>query len=579
MNALCLRELGIEGSALISSNNKTLFGVKISRNHVSFNVVKMKLKKEEKTGTRIHAVMQSEVKGHETYHDDLRKSKGLFKVDVVCEEELKEKGFIGLRKTKLVCTIGPSCCLLEDLENMAKAGMNVARLNMCQNSREWHESVIRNIKKLNEEKGYCVSIMMDTEGSQNHVVDHGASSSIKAEDGSIWEFTTEKYEGCLPFTVQSKFEGFSEAIRVGDELVIDGGMAKFEVIGIGNNLRCKCTGPGLLLPRAKLSFWRDGKLVARNDVLPILLEKDWSDIEFGISKGVDFIAMSFVKNGHDVYHLKNYLSSISNSTKVLAKIESLESLQNLEEIVEASDGIMIARGDLGVEIPLEQIPSVQKDIVDICRRLNKPVIVASQLLESMIEYPIPTRAEVADVSEAVRQYADALMLSGESAIGAHCEKAVSVLCTTSTRMERWSRELNKQSALPHDKPGGSFPDQVAEQICDCAVQMADNLGLDAIFAFTRRGQMASLLSRNRPNSPIFAFTNYHSTRMALTLCWGVTPVLIELSDEVEQNLEKTIAMLKTKRMIKEGDCILVVTDIIPSDAAPTVFQSILVKTI
>lgn len=279
-------------------------------------------------------------------------------------------------------------------------------------------------------------------------------------------------------------------------------------------------------------------------------------------------------------HLRDYLTTTSSKAiKVLAKIESVESLRRLEGIVEASDGIMIARGDLGVEIPLEQIPSVQKDITYVCRQLNKPVIVASQLLESMVEYPTPTRAEVADVSEAVRQYADALMLSGESAIGSYGMKALSVLRTTSTRMEQSCREENRQTLLHQRKLGASLPDQIAEQICNCAVEMADNLGVDAIFVYTRHGKMASLLSRNRPNPPIFAFTNDNSTQMALNLQWGVTPLLTDLSDDMEGNVKKTVELIKAKGMIKKDDAILVVSDIIPISTAQTIFQSIQVMTI
>ncbi|GFP88658.1 pyruvate kinase isozyme a chloroplastic [Phtheirospermum japonicum] len=529
----------------------------------------------------IQSVMQVGLEKNKEVSTDPKSSKGVLGFDVVSEVELRKKGFLGMRKTKLVCTVGPACCSLDDLEKLALGGMNVARLNMCHNTREWHMDVIRRIKKLNEDKGYCVSVMIDTEGSQIHVVDHGAPSSVKAEDGSIWFFTTEKFEGSRPFTVQANYEGFSEGINVGDEIVFDGGMATFEVVEkVGNDLRCKCTDSGLLLPRAKLSFWRDGKLVEKKYDLPTLSTKDWDDIEFGISEGVDFIAMSFVNDADAVTHLKNHISNKSSkSIKVLAKIESLESLHKLEEIVEASDGIMIARGDLGVEIPLEQIPTVQEKITSVCRQLNKPVIVASQLLESMVEYPTPTRAEVADVSEAVRQYADALMLSGESAIGPFGQKALSVLNTTSSRMELWSREENRQNVLSHRNLGSSLPDQIAEQICNCAARMANNLGLDAIFVYTRHGQMASLISRNRPNPPIFAFTNNSSTRMALNLQWGVTPLLVDLSDDMDANISKSVDLIKTKGLIKNGDTVLVVSDIIPTSTTQTVFQSIQVKTI
>ncbi|CAJ2630385.1 unnamed protein product [Trifolium pratense] len=509
---------------------------------------------------------------------------GTLGLDMVSEGDLMVKGFKGLRKTKLVCTVGPACSSLEDLEKLALGGMNVARLNMCHGTREWHRDVIRKIKKLNEEKGFSVSVMIDTEGSQIHVVDHGAPSSVKVEEDSIWLFTADKYEGSRPLTFQANYPGFSEGIEVGDELVIDGGMACFVVTEkIGKDLHCKCTDAGLFLPGAKFSFWRDGKLVRRNYNLPTdrtLSTKDWADINFGIAEGVDFFALSFVNHADSVKDLKKYLSGKSTkSIKVVAKIESLESLHNLEEIVKASDGIMVARGDLGVEIPLEQIPTVQEDIINICRQQNKPVIVASQLLQSMVEYPTPTRAEVADVSEAVRQYADALMLSAESAIGSFGQKALAVLDMTSSRMESWSREENRQSLLDHHKLGASLPDCITEQICNCAVEMANKLGVDAIFVYTKHGYMASLLSRNRPDPPIFAFTDDESTGMALNLQWGVVPLLVDLSDDAESNISKSVQLMKSKGLINKGDVVLVVSDVAPTRSTPMALQSIQVKTI
>ncbi|XP_039828217.1 pyruvate kinase isozyme A, chloroplastic-like isoform X1 [Panicum virgatum] len=371
-------------------------------------------------------------------------------------------------------------------------------------------------------------------------------------------------------------------ILVGDELVIDGGMATFEVTEkIGNDLRCKCTDPGLLLPRAKLSFWRNGKLVERNFGLPTLSAKDWADIEFGIAEGVDCIALSFVKDDNDIKQLKAYLSRRSlEHIKIFAKIESLESLKNLKDIIKASDGVMVARGDLGVQIPLEQIPAIQKSIVTLCRHLNKPVIVASQLLESMVEYPTPTRAEVADVSEAVRQYADAVMLSAESAIGAYPQKALSVLRVASERMESWSREESMQKLLPQHQLAVALPDRISEQICNCAVEMANNLAVDAIFVYTKNGHMASLLSRNRPNPPIFAFTDDAHSRKSMNLYWGVVPLYLPLSNSMEDNFKKTISLMKSKGSVKPGDTILLVSDYDlnrPCAAATSVFQSIQVR--
>ncbi|GJM96146.1 hypothetical protein PR202_ga12959 [Eleusine coracana subsp. coracana] len=500
-------------------------------------------------------------------------------MDVVSEAELREKGFMGMRKTKLVCTVGPAC--VEALPALARGGMRVARVNLCHGGRDWHRAAMRAVRKLNDEEGFCVSLMVDTEGSQLLVADHGSATSVKAEDGSEWLFTSKKTDETHPFKMHVNFDKFSEGIQVGDELVIDGGMATFEVTDkIGNDLYCKCTDPGLLLPRAKLSFWRNGKLVERNFGLPTLSPKDWADIEFGIAEGVDCIALSFVKDANDIKHLKAYLSRRSlEHIKIFAKIESLESLKYLKDIIEASDGVMVARGDLGVQIPLEQIPAIQESIVKLCRHLNKPVIVASQLLESMVEYPTPTRAEVADVSEAVRQYADAVMLSAESAIGAYPQKALAVLRAASERMESWSREENMQKLLSQHQLAIALPDQISEQICNSAVEMANNLAVDGIFVYTKHGHMASLLSRNRPNPPIFAFTDNANSRKSMNFYWGVIPLQVPLSNDMEDNFKTTISLMKSKGSVKSGDTVLVVSD---SDlnrpcADTSVFQSIQVR--
>lgn len=479
-------------------------------------------------------------------------------VDAVTEAELKENGFRSTRRTKLVCTIGPATCGFEQLEALAVGGMNVARINMCHGTREWHRGVIESVRRLNEEKGFAVAIMMDTEGSEIHMGDLGGAASEKAEDGEIWTFSVRAYNSPRPErTITVNYDGFAEDVKVGDELLVDGGMVRFEVIEkIGPDVKCCCTDPGLLLPRANLTFWRNGSLVReRNAMLPTISSKDWLDIDFGISEGVDFIAISFVKSAEVIKHLKSYIAARSRDSDiaVIAKIESIDSLKNLEEIIQASDGAMVARGDLGAQIPLEQVPSAQQKIVQLCRHLNKPVIVASQLLESMIEYPTPTRAEVADVSEAVRQRSDALMLSGESAMGQFPEKALAVLRTVSVRIERWWREEKRHEVMALPDIASSFSDSISEEICNSAAKMANNLEVDALFVYTKTGHMASLLSRCRPDCPIFAFTTSTSLRRRLNLQWGLIPFRLSFSDDMESNLNKTFSLLKARGMIKSGD--------------------------
>ncbi|KAI3469650.1 hypothetical protein Pfo_026313 [Paulownia fortunei] len=490
-------------------------------------------------------------------------------VDAVTEAELKENGFRSTRRTKLICTIGPATCKPEQLEALAVGGMNVARINMCHGTREWHREVIQRVRKLNEEKGYAVAIMMDTEGSEIHMGDFGGAASAKAEDGEIWTFSVRAFDSALPErTINVNYDGFAEDVKVGDELLVDGGMVRFEVIEkIGPDVKCLCTDPGLLLPRANLTFWRDGSLVReRNAMLPTISSKDWLDIDFGIAEGVDFIAISFVKSAEVIKHLKSYIQARARDSdiSVIAKIESIDSLKNLEEIIQASDGAMVARGDLGAQIPLEQVPSEQQKIVQVCRQLNKPVIVASQLLESMIEYPTPTRAEVADVSEAVRQRADALMLSGESAMGQFPEKALTVLRSVSLRIEKWWREEKRYEAMELPGIASSFADSISEEICNSAAKMANNLEVDAIFVYTKSGHMASLLSRCRPDCPIFAFTTMTSVRRRLNLQWGLIPFRLSFSDDMESNLNKTFSLLKARGMIKSGDLVIAVSDMLQS---------------
>ncbi|KAK6161460.1 hypothetical protein DH2020_004841 [Rehmannia glutinosa] len=512
-------------------------------------------------------------------------------VDAVTEAELKENGFRSTRRTKLICTIGPATCKPEQLEALAVGGMNVARINMCHGTREWHREVIQRVRKLNEEKGYAVAIMMDTEGSEIHMGDLGGASSAKAEDGEIWTFSVRAFDSGLPeHTINVNYDGFAEDVKVGDELLVDGGMVRFEVIEkIGPDVKCRCTDPGLLLPRANLTFWRDGSLVReRNAMLPTISSKDWLDIDFGIAEGVEFIAISFVKSAEVIKHLKSYIQArardrvfmaslkvslnivghekppVYYDISVIAKIESIDSLKNLEEIIQASDGAMVARGDLGAQIPLEQVPSEQQKIVQVCRQLNKPVIVASQLLESMIEYPTPTRAEVADVSEAVRQRADALMLSGESAMGQFPDKALTVLRSVSLRIEKWWREEKRHEAMKLPGIASSYADRISEEICNSAAKMANNLEVDAIFVYTKTGHMASLLSRCRPDCPIFAFTTTTSVRRRLNLQWGLIPFRLSFSDDMENNLNKTFALLKARGMIKSGDLVIAVSDMLQS---------------
>ncbi|KAH9785622.1 Plastidial pyruvate kinase 1 [Citrus sinensis] len=480
-------------------------------------------------------------------------------VDRATEVELKENGSRSKRRTKIVCTIGPRTCGFDELEALAVGGMNVARINMCHGTHEWNRKVIEHVRRLNEERGFAIAIMMDTQGSEIHMGDLGGATSSKAEDGEIWTFTVRSFgSNCPERTISVNYDGFAEDIKVGDELLVDGGMVRFVVTEkIGPDVICCCTDPGLLLPRANLTFWRNGSLVQEhNAMLPTISSKDWLDIDYGIAEGVDFIAVSFVKSAEVIKHLKSYIASRSPASNiaVIAKIESIDSLKNLNEIILASDGAMVARGDLGAQVPLEQVPSIQEKIVQLCRQLNKPVIVASQLLESMIEYPIPTRAE----------QADALMLSGESAMGQFPDKALAVLRSVSLRIEKWCREGKQHATFEPPPISSSVSAGIPGEICNGAAKIANKLKASALFVYTKTGQMASLLSRSRPDCPIFAFAPTSSVRRRLNLQWGLVPFCLNFSDDMESNLNQTFSLLKARGLIKSGDLIIVVSDMLQS---------------
>ncbi|KAH9785624.1 Plastidial pyruvate kinase 1 [Citrus sinensis] len=469
-------------------------------------------------------------------------------VDRATEVELKENGSRSKRRTKIVCTIGPRTCGFDELEALAVGGMNVARINMCHGTHEWNRKVIEHVRRLNEERGFAIAIMMDTQGSEIHMGDLGGATSSKAEDGEIWTFTVRSFgSNCPERTISVNYDGFAEDIKVGDELLVDGGMVRFVVTEkIGPDVICCCTDPGLLLPRANLTFWRNGSLVQEhNAMLPTISSKDWLDIDYGIAEGVDFIAVSFVKSAEVIKHLKSYIASRSPASNiaVIAKIESIDSLKNLNEIILASDGAMVARGDLG-----------------------------AQLLESMIEYPIPTRAEVADVSEVVRQQADALMLSGESAMGQFPDKALAVLRSVSLRIEKWCREGKQHATFEPPPISSSVSAGIPGEICNGAAKIvtsvfelsANKLKASALFVYTKTGQMASLLSRSRPDCPIFAFAPTSSVRRRLNLQWGLVPFCLNFSDDMESNLNQTFSLLKARGLIKSGDLIIVVSDMLQS---------------
>lgn len=450
-----------------------------------------------------------------------------------------------MRRTKIICTVGPKTSSYEAIERMAEMGMDIARLNFSHGTYDSHAKVIKSIKTLNSKGVYSVATMLDTKGPEVRTGD--LMSVIHLKIGDEFTFVVSRMARVGINETAISDDGFIDEVTVGDVILIDGGMLAFRVKAkTETDVVTECIDGGTLTSR------RHVNIRGKSSRLPSITKQDWKDIDFGIKEGVDFIALSFVKTVDAVKELRAYLDKKKAAVDIVAKIESAHSIPHLSDIIKASDGVMVARGDLGAELPIEEVPIVQEDIVDLCKKFGKPVIVATHLLESMIQNPTPTRAEVSDVASIVEQRVDSVMLSGETATGSFPLKAISVLDVVSRRIET-KQLLQKQIQVPESK------DHRIEIVRSGCI-VANNLEAHAIVVFTRRGSMAAFVSRCRPNSPIFAFTNMTSVRRRLNLYWGVLTYRIEFSENPEKTIQRAIELMKRRKHLKKGNTIVVLTD-------------------
>ncbi|KAJ0971848.1 hypothetical protein J5N97_019807 [Dioscorea zingiberensis] len=444
------------------------------------------------------------------------------------------------RKTKIVCTIGPSTNTREMIWKLAEAGMNVARLNMSHGDHASHQKVIDLVKEYNaQSKDNVIAIMLDTKGPEVRSGD--VPQPINLETGQEFTFTIKRgvsTETC----VSVNYDDFVNDVDVGDMLLVDGGMMSLVVKSkTSDSVKCEVVDGGELKSRRHLN------VRGKSATLPSITEKDWDDIKFGVENGVDFYAVSFVKDAQVVHELKDYLRGCGANIHVIVKIESADSIPNLHSIITASDGAMVARGDLGAELPIEEVPLLQEEIITLCRSMGKAVIVATNMLESMIVHPTPTRAEVSDIAIAVREGADAVMLSGETAHGKYPLKAVKVMHTVSLRTEA--------TIIGGEKPenlGQAFKNQMSEMFAYHATIMSNTLGT-SIIVFTRTGFMGILLSHFRPSGTIFAFTDEERVRQRLALYQGVCPIHMQFSDDAEKTFAEALSYLQKQGMVKEGE--------------------------
>lgn len=444
------------------------------------------------------------------------------------------------RKTKIVCTIGPSTNTREMIWNLAEAGMNVARLNMSHGDHASHQKVIDLVKEYNAQtKDNVIALMVDTKGPEVRSGD--LPQPIFLATGQEFTFTIKRGVG-TETCVSVNYDDFVNDVEAGDMLLVDGGMMSFLVKSkTEDSVKCEVIDGGELKSRRHLN------VRGKSATLPSITDKDWDDIKFGVENQVDYYAVSFVKDAQVVHELKDYLRSSNADIHVIVKIESADSIPNLHSIIMASDGAMVARGDLGAELPIEEVPLLQEEIIRMCRSMGKAVIVATNMLESMIVHPTPTRAEVSDIAIAVREGADAVMLSGETAHGKFPLKAVKVMHTVALRTEATITGGETPSNL-----GQVFKNHMSEMFAYHSTMMSNTLGT-SIVVFTRTGFMSILLSHYRPSGTIFAFTDQEIVRQRLALYQGVCPVRMEFSDCAEKTFGDALSYLLKHGMVKEGE--------------------------
>jgi pyruvate kinase len=422
-----------------------------------------------------------------------------------------------MKKTKIICTLGPASESEDVLSELIDAGMNVARLNFSHGTHEEHAKKIATIKKIRDKKKVPLPIMLDTKGPEFRIKTF-ENGKIFLREGDTFTFTTEEIIGNEK-KVTVSFAGICEQMKPGDKILLNNGLMIFEVIKVdAPDVVCRTIVGGELSNR-KSMFFPDKEL----DMI-YLSEQDKADLKFGVEEGIDFVAASFVSKAQDVIDVRNWLrkcGDVNDEIEIIAKIESRAGVNNLESIVDVANGIMVARGDLGVEVPFEELPSIQKTIINTCRIHGKRSITATEMLESMIKQPRPTRAEISDVANAVYDGSSAIMLSGETAAGAYPVEAVKAMSRIAQQAE-----ANTQY-IAYIKDSDYRIKNLAEALSHSACTLAQDIGAKVIVVCTRTGGTARTVSRFRPMIDIIGMTTDERAYRKLALSWGVIPVMSE----------------------------------------------------
>ena len=450
-----------------------------------------------------------------------------------------------MRKTKIVCTLGPASDTEEVIAAMADAGMNVARINFSHGTHEEHAKKIAMIKKIRDEKNIPLPILLDTKGPEFRIRTF-RDGKVTLKEGDPFTFTTQEIEGDER-RVSVSYKGICDDMKPSDKILLNNGLMVFEVKKVkAPDVECTVVVGGELSNR-KSMFFPEKQLN-----LVYLSEQDKSDLLFGIEQGVDFVACSFVSKAQDILDVRNFLHEHgSDDIDLIAKIENRAGVNNLQSILDVSDGIMIGRGDMGVEIPYEELPDIQKTIINACRRAGKRCITATEMLESMIKQPRPTRAEISDVANAVYDGSSAVMLSGETAAGLYPVQSIAAMARIALQAE--SREQFIQKVDEKDYLIRSTSDALSHSACT----LARDVKAKAIVVCTRTGGTAKMVSRFRPMIDIIGMTTDIRSYRKLALSWGVLPVMSEEYNSVDVLFHFAKCAARDSGLVKKGDTIVI----------------------
>lgn len=454
-----------------------------------------------------------------------------------------------MKHTKIVCTVGPASGSAKVIRALAEAGMNVARLNFSHGTHEEHASWIQTIREVSAELNRPIAILQDLSGPKLRIGEI-ESDNVVLKEGEKLTLTNRDVPGNEK-EISISYPTLPNIVKIGDQILLADGVLELRVMGTtAQDIICKVivggelsSHKGLNLPKASCS-------------IPSVTQKDIKDLKFGLEHDVDWIALSFVQRSSDVLKVKQVVNDKEKNTPVIAKIEKREAVERIDEIIDVADGVMIARGDLGIETPIEEVPLIQKKITKKANELGKPTIIATQMLESMIDNPRPTRAEVTDIANAIFDGTDAVMLSGETAIGDYPIQAVKVMASVAGKTEEqieYVENLERHTITPER----NLPDAISHAACHIAL----NISADAIVCCTRSGQTARMTAKYRPHAKIIAVTESEATLRRLSLVWGVQAVLIGQANNTDELIAEAKQAIIANHLLPKGSSIVIVAGI------------------